>query len=184
MFIETANEAITVSGFTEAPSSPQGTGTGGGAAATRMTIFYRIATGTDPTTTSDSGQHQIARIIGITTGTFNASTPFDANAGTTQAATASVSIPGATTTVDNTLVIAVTSGALPDSNGVNRFASWVNTSLSSIVEQIDQSRTSGNGGALGVITGTMDTSGTYNSTTSTATVSTERGVISLAVTPI
>ena len=187
LFIETANETATMSsaGWTEAPSSPQGTGTAGGVAASRTTIFYKISVdAADLRVVNDSGDHNLCKIMGITAGTFNASAIFDTSSGQSQAATTAVSVPGATTTVDNTLIVVHATGAIPDANGSNQFTTIVNTSLSSIVEHWDQTRNTGNGGANGLWTGTMDSAGTYNSSTSTAGTSSERGTISLAVTPI
>jgi hypothetical protein len=62
LVIETNNQAITVSGWTEAPGSPQLNATDN----TRLTIFWKRATSSESApTTSDSGDHQIGRIIGI-----------------------------------------------------------------------------------------------------------------------
>lgn len=62
LFCESANQAVsTPSGFTEVPGSPSGTGTAGAAGAVRLTVFYRIATGADSSTSvADSGDHTTA----------------------------------------------------------------------------------------------------------------------------
>lgn len=181
MFLETSNQAITVSGWTEAPSSPQSDATD----ATRLTIFYKIAAGGDATTTSDSGDHQIGRIVGITKGTFDAITPFNTSAGGTESTSdTSGSIPGSTTNRANCLIVAACcAGNDPVSNGTANFASWANSNLGSVTERIDNTRTDGNGGAIGVATGTFVGPGAYGATTVTYAVASRKGLISLAVQP-
>jgi hypothetical protein len=183
MVLETSDEAITVSGWTEAPSSPQTPLAG----ATRLTVFYKTAVGGDATTTSDSGNHQIGRVIGITAGTWATSGTFNVSAaGTAVVGTTSVSVPGATTTVDNCLVIAMATGDLPDSTSTNEFNTPANASLTGVTLQIADSHNtgSGNGGAIMAITGVEATAGTYDATTATAVTSAVRGYISLAVAPV
>lgn len=182
MFLETDNEAITVSGWTEAPSSPQSIGTS--PTGTRLTIFYKIAVGGDATTTSDSGNHQVGRIIGITTDTFNSTTPFNVSAGGTQASTTAVSIPGATTTVAECLILAACSGDLPDATNSLEFSGWANADLTAVTERIDNAAAGGNGGAIGVASGEKATAGAYAATTATAATAAQRGCISLAVAPL
>ena len=180
MFLEINDASITVSGWTQAPSSPQDDG-----ANTNLLVFYVIETsGGVGTTTSDSGNHQIGRIIGITAGTFNAADPFNTSAGTTVGATTAVSIPGGTTTVDECLIVAATSGSGPDTTTTTEFSGWTNASLASITERIDNSRTAGDGGALGVATGVKTSAGIYSATTATAVTSAARGYISLAIAPV
>jgi len=59
------------------------------------------------------------------------------------------SIPGATTTVNNTLVVAAIATSLPDASGTTNFSSWANASLTSVTERTDNTSSSGNGGGLG-----------------------------------
>src|SRR3989338_8330599 len=58
LFLETANQAITVSGGTETwtavANSPQGTGTAGAAGATRLTVFWARASQNAPTSPTTS----------------------------------------------------------------------------------------------------------------------------------
>lgn len=174
-----ANAALTASGWTSppAPYADQKKGN------TRLTVLYRIATGTDPTTTNDTGDHQIARIIAIKAGTFDLEAPFNVAAVGTQGATKSVSIPGATTTRDNCLVIACASGHLPDATTTAEFGAPTNASLSGLTERIDNTTSEGDGGALYVASGLKAAKGAYSATTCTAVTEAERGVISLAINP-
>jgi hypothetical protein len=151
---------------------------------TRLTILYRIATASDATSTNDTGDHQTARIIGIKAGTFDPENPFNTAAVGTQAATKSVSIPGATTTRDNCLVLACASGNLPDAASITEFGVPTNASLSELTERIDMTLSIGDGGALYAATGVKAGAGAYGATTLTAVTEAERVVASLAINPL
>jgi hypothetical protein len=173
-----ANTALTAAGWTEAPLGSQKQGN------TRLTLLYRIATGGDATTTNDTGDHQLARIVGIKAGTFDPVSPFNISARGTQAATKAVSIPGATTTRDNCLIIACASANLPDSTTTAEFSAAANASLTGVTERIDNTTAEGDGGAIWAVTGVLAVHGTYAATTGTAVTEAERAVISLAVNSI
>ena len=163
MFVENSGEAEqTASGWTKLDSQST-TGTW-------LTVLYKIAVGSDATTTNDVGDHQVGRIIAITKDTFSAAAPF--GAGTivkgTQTSGTSKTIGAMITTIDNALVIAAIAGDLPDGNGEANWASWTNTNLSNLIEQIDNSKNSGNGGSLGVETGGKASAGSTGNTTVTA----------------
>jgi hypothetical protein len=152
---------------------------------TRLTVLYRVSTtGTDNTEINDSGDHQHGRIIGIKTGTFDTGTPFNVSEVGTQAATKAGSVPGATTTVAETLVVAAISGNLPDANGTAEFSEWANASLASITEQIDNASEAGDGGAFGVATGVKAAAGAYGATTVTCATEAERACCSFAIAPV
>ena len=173
MFCESAGgETCSASGWSQLPTcSPSVNGSG--TAGTRLTVLYKTAVGGDATTTNNPGDHCIARIVGITTGTYDTGTPFNICTSNQQAATGSVSISGTTTTVGNTLVVVASTGDVdPASNGTAEWSGWANANLTSITEQIDNSRTSGNGGQLGVATGIAAAIGNYGATTVTAATST------------
>lgn len=181
MFLEThGGEAITVSGWTQAPSSPQESL--GAGEQTRLTIFYKIAAGGDATTTSDSGDHQIGRILGITAGTFDSANPFNVSAGDVGSASATQTIPGATTTVDDCLVVvAACSGK--DANSTTYFSGWTNADLTSLTERVDNMTAFGGGGGIGVATGIKASAGAYAATTVTMGSLNASGHISLAIAP-
>lgn len=108
LWVETANQAATLStpaGFVEVTN--QGTGTAGAVGSTRLTLFWNRATSSAMASpvVADSGDHQLAFITTfrncITTGN-----PWDVISGGVQTpATKNISIPGATTTLINTLVV-------------------------------------------------------------------------------
>ncbi len=189
LFLETANQAISITNqnggtWTEVTNSPQGTGTAGSTSATGLTVFWSRYNGTQGApTTSDSGDHQAGRIIAIR-GAAASGDPWDVTAGGVEAVSdTSGSIPGATTTVGNTLVVAAIATALPDKNSTTNFSAWANSNLTSVTERTDNTRSSGNGGGLGVATGIKATAGAYGNTAVTLANAAYKGMMSIAVKP-
>jgi T5SS/PEP-CTERM-associated repeat protein len=189
LFLETANEAISISNqnggtWAAVTNSPQGTGTAGGTSATRLTVFWSRYNGTQGApTTSDSGNHQLGRMIAVR-GAVTSGNPWDVTAGGVEAtADTSGSIPGATTTVGNTLVVTAIAASLPDSSSTARFSAWTNANLTSLTERTDNSVSAGNGGGLGVATGIKATAGAYGNTAVTLATAASKGMMSIAVKP-
>jgi hypothetical protein len=186
--LETRDQVISISNqnggtWAEVDDSPQGTGINN-TTRTRLTVFWSRYNGTqgDPTTT-DSGNHQIGRIIAIR-GTIATGDPWDVTAGGVEATSdTSGSIPGATTTVTNTLVVTVIATALPDSTGTNNFSGWANGDLISVTERTDDTQNPGNGGGLGIATGEKSTAGTYGNTAVTCGTASYKAMMSIAFKP-
>lgn len=171
-----ANTALTASGWTSLYSEKKGN--------TRLTILWRILeTTTDARTTNDTGDHQMARIILVKRGTFDPENPVVLLGSGTQGSTKSVSIPGGSTTRNESLVFAATSGHLPDATGTAEFSAWANAALESVAERIDNTVTAGDGEALGVASGIDKTAGEVGATTATAATAAERSVASIVVLP-
>lgn len=179
--VETQAETSTVSGWTEAPDSPQTPSSN----LTRLTVFYRYATTddeTDATTSNDAGNHQVGRIIGIINSVGTGS-PFNVTAGgVDESSDNSAAIPGDTTTVANTLVIAATSDSRDDSSAA-AFSGWANADLSTVTEVVDNLSTAGNGGGIGAAFGWKFSAGSYTDTTVTHSGSTTKGMWSGAILP-
>jgi len=189
LFVETANQAVSISNqnggtWAAVTGSPQGTGTAGGTSATRLTVFWSRYNGTQGApTVSDSGNHQLARMIAIREA-VSSGDPWNVTAGGVDATSdTSASIPGATTTVANTLVVVATAGSLPDASGTAQFSAWTNANLTSLTERTDNSVNSGNGGSLGIATGVKATAGAYGNTAATHANSAVKGMISIAIKP-
>ncbi|MGZ4989999.1 MAG: beta strand repeat-containing protein, partial [Methylobacter sp.] len=188
LIVETANQAVTLSsntaGFVEVASSPQGTGTAASTAATRLTVFWTRATSNAMAspTVADSGDHQIAQIVTFR-GVYATGNPWDVTVGDVLAtAGTGFSIPGATTTVTNSLVVAIVSAGV-DANSTTQRSGWTNASLTGLTERVDSNTNSGNGGGFGAATGVKATAGTYNSTTGTLASAFAQGRISIALKP-
>jgi hypothetical protein len=185
LFLETANQAITIptpngGTWTQVASSPQSTGSG--TTATRLTAFWSRYNGTQGApTTSDSGDHQLGRIIAIR-GAVDTGNPWDVTAGGVEAASdTSGSIPGATTTVANTLVVAAIATALPDASSTAKFSAWTNANLTSVTERTDNTVTAGDGGGLGVATGVRVATGAYGNTAVTLVNASYKAMMSIAI---
>jgi hypothetical protein len=183
IFLESANQAFTpVSGYAAVPSSPQGTGTAGGAGAVRLTIFYKFSDGTETTyVTGDSGNHNtVASFIieGV-----DRENPFNANAGNTAAASTALTCPAVTTTRPECLIInAVATDR--DINSSNNFTGETNANLANLTERIDNSTNQQQGGGLYILTGEKGTAGSTGTTTATQAASEETARITLALAPL
>jgi hypothetical protein len=189
LFVETANQTISITNqnggtWTQVTGSPQGTGTAGGTAATSLTVFWSRYNGTQGApTTSDSGDHQLGRMIAIR-GATTSGNPWDVTAGGVEAtADTSGSIAGATTTVANALVVVAIATSLPDASSTAKFSGWTNADLSSLTERTDNTVTAGNGGGLAIATGGKASAGAYGATTVTLVNAAAKGMMSIALKP-
>jgi len=170
LFLETANESITISNqnggsWSPVTNSPQGTGTAGGTGATMLTVFWSRYNGSQGApTTSDSGDHQIGVIVAFR-GVATTGNPWDITSGSVDATgPTTLSIGGATTNSLNTLVVVATADDW-DNASTTRYASWTNSNLSNIQERFDYGDTTLNGGGLGIMTGERASAGNYGTTT-------------------
>lgn len=189
MFLEnqgTGESAPTASGWTQLLTQVTADDGGAGNTDTRLTVLYRIAaSGSDATTTNDPGDHIVGRIIGITRGTFDGTTPFHQSTSSKEdTADTSASLPTVTTTINNCLIIgAIAHGNDPASAGTANYSSWTNAALGSVTERIDNTRTDGNGGGLGVYSGTLATAGAVGNTTATLAVASYKAMATIAIAP-
>lgn len=171
--VETANETVTASGWTEAGGSPA---SNSGTNATRLTVLYRRAAaseGANVGSTSDSGEHQVARVIAIG-GATDATDPFDVTNSDSGGTDTAITIPGATTTADKCLVIAA-AATTRRSSSTTTFSDWTNSDLSDLAEIVDNvyNLTITAGGGIGAAYGYKNTAGAYGSTTATQLTSVE-----------
>jgi len=187
LIIQTNNQAVTLgtnaADWTQVTNSPQGTGTAGSSGATRLTVFWSRATSSTMGAVgiNDSGDHQIAQIITFR-GVTNTGNPFNLSAGNVAATAATaVSIPGATTTIANALVVAIVANATLTTTA--QTSGWTNSSLSSVTERADINTNVGFGGGFGVATGVKAAAGAYNATTATLATSSRQGRMSIALRP-
>lgn len=185
MFVDTKNQSIGIlpDGWAHVENSPQGIGTAGDTAASMLTVLWKRAASSAESDLSigDSGAKQLAVILTFR-GCIETGNPVDVTAGGTEASDTSVSIPGATTTVNECLIVAAVSAAI-DLTSTAQISAWANASLESITERIDNFASGGPGGGLGVATGVKATAGTYDSTTATLATAAAKGLLSLALKP-
>ena len=166
LFIEsTGGQAANLNpanGFVQVPNSPQYTGTG--TAGTRLTVYWARATSAamPAPTVTDPGNHAYAVILTFRN-VVNTGDPWDdTSGGVKAAASASVTIPGVNTTTPGTLVVA---GLTKDLDSTASFTSnWTNSNLTDITVNADAGTTSGNGGGIAVMTGSMAQAGATGNT--------------------
>lgn len=165
-------------------ASPQATGTG--TSEVHLTAYYSRYNGTQgPPTTTDSGDHQLARIVAFR-GVVAAGVPWDVMAGGTEALSdTSGSVPSAVTTVSNTLIVVAMATALPDANGTGNFSGWSNSGgMANLTERTDDSTSAGNGGALGIATADFAPAGTpYGNVNVTLATASLKAMMSVALKP-
>lgn len=174
LFCESANQAVSISNqaggtWSQASNSGNGTGTAGSTGATRLTVFWSRYNGTQTApTVADPGNHVIGRMYAVR-GCIETGDPFHAtNGGTEGTSDTSGSISGLTTTIPNCFILsAISTDFDPGANGTAEFSSFANGDLASVTERIDNVRTDGNGGGIGMCSGTKAAAGTIGATTVT-----------------
>src|SRR3989454_633099 len=106
-------------------------------------------------------------------------TPWDVTAGdVTPSTTTAVSIPGATTTVPDTLVVAIVSNG-SDLSAAQVPGSFTNSDLSSVTKRQDNNTTASGGGGFTVATGSKALAGAYGPTSATLGLSSLQGRMSI-----
>lgn len=183
IFLESANQAFTaVTGYSQVAASPQGQGTAGAANATRLTIFYKIADGTETTyVTGDSGDHNV--VCSFVIRDVDRGNPINDSAGNTAAAATALTCPAVTTTVPECLII-IAIASDRDANTTANFSNPVNANLTTLTERIDQTFNTGQGGGFGIYTGLKGTVGSTGTTAVTQAASEETARITLAIAPL
>jgi len=185
MVVATANQAVATppSGWTEVSSSPQGTGTAAGTAAARITVYAKIATGSEASTNiGDAGDHTLVNTFAIAGPHQTLASALHVVAGdVASTASTSVTFPGGTTTVNNCLILNIIANATDSATAQG--SGWANANLGSVTEQLDFGTTSGNGSGITVISGTLNTAGAIGGTTGTLATSSVQGRITIAIRP-
>lgn len=184
LIIEVGADATTLTsdaGFVEIANSPQSSTAAG--TATKLAAFWCRATSTSmasPVFGAVANGHALGAILAFR-GCIAAGNPVDVSAGgsTGASASTSVAVPGATTTVDHTLVVAVCSQGVDA--GVNDFTAWANANLDNVTEILDLSTSVGDGGGIGIAAGTKARAGAYGNTTATLGTTSGQARISFAL---
>lgn len=196
LFVETANEASSISNqnggvWTEVTNSPQGTGTAGGATSTRITVFWSRYNGTQGNpTVADSGNHQLGAIAKFT-GCHTVGDPWNVTSGNVDATDDdSLSMTGATTTVDGVTVV-MTATLMDDALS---YQNWVNNNihepgvgtLCCSGPTLSVGGTAGNDGKVEVYVAVQDAAGDYGTTTATVgppASTSVKGMMTIALMP-
>ena len=182
LFVETADQAITIANgsggtWTAVLNSPQSA-----AATTRLSVFWSRYNGTQTApVTSDSGDHQVGAICAYS-GVITTGDPWDVTSGGTDTVSdTSGSIPGATTTgVDRLIVIA---GAGND-DADTPVTTVTNADLSSIsAARVNAETALGNDGGVTIFDAVKSGAGAYGATALTYTAATTKGMMTIALKP-
>lgn len=176
--IETENEPVpAMTGWDNVGAGAINLATG---VVTALTMRYRVAQAgdTDPSV-PDSGNHQIARVIGFSG--VDTTNPWDVTLfGTETVSDTSVAFPNVTTTVANTMVVHVVATG-QDTNTGQSSGAGTNAALTGLTNRMNNWTASGNGGGFAMITGTKATAGAVGSTTTTITTANFKALFSGAL---
>lgn len=134
-----------------------------------LTVFRAIRGASAPSyAVSNTTNHVSARVLAITAGSFDPTTPIHVESGgNVQGSTQSVSISGLTTTMDDCLILSISAASLPDANSTSQYGSWANAALANGAEQTDNNTNQGNGGGHGTWSGEKASQGVVGPTTAT-----------------
>jgi hypothetical protein len=156
--------------------------------------WHRFTSGDALPTVDDSGDHQVAYMFPFR-GCREEGVPWDTGAGAVDnVADTTASIPGATTTVDNCLVMAICSSGRDANATFINFDNWLNPDLAVIgggqtnsvnarrwLSTFDRTSVAGAGGGFGFALGYKFKAGAYAATTVDLATSETKGMISLAL---
>lgn len=188
LVITSENEAIsltTANGFALLGSATsKAAGTAATDPASRLVVYWKRCVGSDSApVVADSGNNTEAQIH-LFSGCRVASNPWDvfAEGNDSAANNTSGSIPGATTTVANTLIALICSTSNNATSTV-QFSAWTNANLANLTERADNSDTSGLGGGHGLATGDWASIGAYGASTVTLATTSFKGTMSIALVP-
>jgi hypothetical protein len=176
----------TANGFVQIPGSPVNDSDGDLTEETTevdAAVFWvRGSSWTAAPVVVDSGDHTTCALHRFT-GAITTGNPWDViGSGGEGASDTSASIPGAITTVTNTLVVLVL-GHSNNATSTTNCSTWTNANLGSLTEQFDSTNTSGLGGGHCMATGTRAATGDYGATTATLSVASFKAMFSIALKP-
>jgi hypothetical protein len=188
LVVQSENQTIsltTANGFAEVGAQAnKAAGTAGVNPATRLATYWKRLVGGDlPPVVADSGDHTAAQIH-VFRGCSASGNPWDVFAeGNDSAANDTTgSIPGATSTVANCLVVLLCATSF-DGTSTAEFSGWTNAGLTNLLERQDNCDTAGLGGGHGMATGERAVAGAYGATTVTLANTSFKGTMSIALKP-
>lgn len=180
LLVEAANEPLnTITGYTRIGSGAVIQATG---LVTDLSAFWKRSAGSEAnvSVSSTPQNHLMCRIIGVR-GCVTSGSPVNVvNTGLDNTTGTAFSIPGATTTQPDCLVIAALSTGT-DVNSTTMATGYTNASLGSITERVDNWTSSGNGGGIAACSGTKATAGAYSATTGSITTGNTKAFMSFAL---
>jgi hypothetical protein len=174
LVVETAGEAVaTPSGWTAPANNVIDQLT----AATRLTVFYRIATSgaESDAAVADPGNHAIAAILVFRGSDLTNPIPLIATSAGPASTTAG-RFPGLVTQVADCMILNLMAWAIDASAAIS--GTEANADLTNLTERLDAGSTDGDGGGIVAITGEKATAGGVRATT---TVITSTGYCSMTV---
>lgn len=181
LFVENAEGSgvAAPTGWAHVPGSPQTQGTN----VTASNIMWKRATSSAETnpTVSDPGNHQIGVVVSFK-GVVKTGNPWDFTPVGNSGNGATASATGSTTTVAECLVVVGLAGGVDTL--VDQFSGQANGSLGSLTARVQDWTDLGNGGGIGVYTGTRTVAGATGTTTVDLATSGAWAALTLALRPL
>lgn len=170
----------TAAGFVQVTNSPQLT-----SLASRLSVYWCRATSSAMASPviADPGDHCIAQIL-VFRGVKTTGNPWNVTAGSTigNGSSSLMTLPTATTTVDNCLV--VLAGTTNADGGSLAWASgWANSTLLDVHEVTDIRTDDGGGGGIVAAVGVMEAAGVIGTSTFSSTANSQGGGMTIALLP-
>jgi len=159
LIVETANQPIaSISGWTKLGGFGVGTAGGTGVA---HDVFYKICSGDSIVTVGDAGDHTYG--VAFAVRGIDETTPINSSSFNGSATSASSrTLPSVNTDTDDSIVFFVL-GLTTDSTSSGLASSWSNANMS-LTEIIDNSVSTGKGGGISVVYGTLASAGASGTT--------------------
>lgn len=187
LLVETSNEPVpsmAAAGWVDIGAGVVNVATG---TITAATLRFKIAgAGEAAPTVPDSGDHQIARIIGLVAGTFDPADPIPAGLvilTPISTTTNPFNIPGPTTPdPDYLIVTGFTTGT--DTATAQLSGSFGNAALTGLTTQVNNWTTSGGGGGIAAASGVKATAGAVGNTTASVVTANVKAAFAFAVKPV
>lgn len=178
LFVNTANQPVTMVSPWVQVGTTQGTGTAGSAGGTSLQVWYREAT-SSTITVADSGSYTFMLLMNVRG--LNTSNPINTSSGTTNSNNPNTP-PSITTTVANCLVVWAY-GIDRDATDINAIDSIGTPNPSTMSVIYENTTSSGVGGGLGIVAGIASAATTTSGTVTFGTGSTY-AILSFAIEPI
>lgn len=163
---DTDTLACSTTGWSQTANSPRSLRSGTAANSIKIAAFSKIAASGSETSPVVTGATNLILGIAFAVTGSHATTPIHITSGGS-ASTASVVVPGATTSAAECFVF-IAVATTRDITATTTFSAWANTDLANVTEVLDQTVITGAGGGLGVATGQKATAAAYGNTTVTS----------------
>lgn len=173
----------TANGFVEMANSPQHNQSDINSA--RLHVWWKRATSnaeSSPVIADIALDDAKAALIIVVRGCKTSGNPWDVTAGSTAVQSTAASAPGITTTIAQTLVVAIVATRIDALTA--QFSGWTNPSLTGFVEIADAATNTGAGASIGAAAGSCAVAGAVSTTAATLATASTTASMTVAFAPL